>query len=108
VDRIRKPGEVMRLLYFGTADPRAYITHWRSMKPDELRNPYPSLYVVSVHRLNRLIHSEKASWSPRFQPIGTIGKTYLIYDFRPHSAQIGSGDNIDSGSQGLSSAPTLR
>ncbi|MEW6734988.1 MAG: phospholipid carrier-dependent glycosyltransferase [Acidobacteriota bacterium] len=84
LEHIRKPYEQVRLLYFGSADPNAYLTNWQDVEPDEIIRPRAQLYVVSVHALNRLSIGAPAgiNWFNRFRPLGSIGNTYLIYDFR--------------------------
>lgn len=86
IEPIRDPDNEVRLLYFGTAFPGAYLTLWKPMQEDELLHPAPAIYVVSLHRLHRLNESlgrpNGMDWFERFKPIGSVGNTYLIYDFR--------------------------
>lgn len=93
---LRTPGNPLRLLYFGTADPRAYLHEWRAMKPEEMRRPRPALYVVSLHRLNRLIHETGIDWLQVHQPVTTVGNTYLVFDFRDRDTSFTSGSRADT------------
>lgn len=75
-----------RLLYFGTASPRAYLERFAPMQAGELLHPLPAIYVVSSHRLSRLIEEVGrpvgVDWRQLYQPWGYIGNTYEIYDLR--------------------------
>ncbi len=82
LETLRDPNETVRLLYFGTADPRAYLRHFRAMRPEELLEPAQALYVVSVHRLHRVIHDTGVDWFSRYTPVARVGRTCLVYDFR--------------------------
>lgn len=87
---LRTPGDTVRLLYFGTAHPGAYLRGWERMKEDEILSPEPALYVVSLHRLNRLLEQlgrpNGMDWFVRFAPVATVGNTYYVYDFRRRAA----------------------
>lgn len=81
-----------RLLYFGTAMPGAYLERYAPMRPEELLHPLPAIYVVSSHRLNRLIEEVGrpvgVDWRQLYQPKGYVGNTYEIYDLRDVTAPL--------------------
>jgi len=86
VNRIRRPGETVALLYFGTGDPGAYLTDWQEMRPQEVLRPGAALYAVSLHRfhwmVDKLGRPNGMDWYELFRPSVIVGNTYFIYDFR--------------------------
>ncbi|MEE8161453.1 MAG: glycosyltransferase family 39 protein [Acidobacteriota bacterium] len=86
VDPLRDGEEEIGFLYFGTADPAAYLSGIRSMQFSEMVQPKPQIYVLSVHHLNRWnrVIKERTGldWFARFEPLTSVGNTYLVYDLR--------------------------
>ena len=86
VDRLRDGEEEIGFLYYGTADPAAYLIGSRSMQLSEMVQPKPQIYVLSVHRLNRWnwVIKERTGldWFDRFEPLTSVENTYLVYDLR--------------------------
>jgi len=75
----------LKLMYFGTAEPRAYGVGAEEMSREEIERPRPGYYAVSVHYLIRFrtlgIRTGKdLDWLRRYEPIGRAG--WSIYIFR--------------------------
>jgi hypothetical protein len=76
----------MRLLYFGSASPRAYgVEAERVAHARELLDPRPGTYAISAHmlvRLRRLVPQlgPDIDWLGRFEPVGRAGHSIYIYD----------------------------
>lgn len=83
---LESPAEPVRLLYFGTVEPREWLSGAERVTPDELIEPLPAVYVLSIQRLlrNRLQAGarEDQDWLRRFTPVAWIGNTYAVFDFR--------------------------
>jgi hypothetical protein len=73
------PGVPMRVFYFGTSAPGAYVRNTSVASPDEALRPQPALYAVSQHLRMRM---PKAAWPRRAEPSAVVGGVYAIYDLR--------------------------
>jgi len=76
----------LRLLYFGSASPRAYgVRAERVRDIRELLEPRPGTYAISVHqlvRLRRLVprFGPDIDWLRRFRPVGRAGYSIYVYE----------------------------
>jgi 4-amino-4-deoxy-L-arabinose transferase-like glycosyltransferase len=76
----------LRLLYFGTASPRAYGVEAEAVSSvTELIAPRPGTYAISAHWLVRLRHlaprlGPGVDWLRRFEPVGHAGYSIFVYD----------------------------
>ena len=87
VDSMRRPDEQVVLMYFGTANPSAYLRNWRDIdEANEILHPRPQLYALSLHLFNYALEQygrpSGVDWLRRFQPAAFVGNTYVVFDFR--------------------------
>lgn len=75
----RYPGEPVRILYFGSSPPQAYVDNAQVAAPDEIYAPRPALYAVSLHLLLR---APGRSWLREREPVTIVGGAYAFYDLR--------------------------
>jgi hypothetical protein len=75
----RFPGETIRLFYFGSSPPRAYIDHVELAEPSEYARPRPALYAMSLHLRARC---PKDAWPRTQRPSQVVGGAYAIFDLR--------------------------
>jgi 4-amino-4-deoxy-L-arabinose transferase-like glycosyltransferase len=75
----RFPGETIRIFYYGSSPPRAYIDHLGLADASELSDPLPAVYAMSLHLRAR---SPKAAWPRQRQPNEVVGGAYAIFDLR--------------------------
>lgn len=66
--------EPLKLAYFGTAIPEIYGVKSQPMSIDDVENPKPGTYAISVTEL------VFTGWLSKYKPIGRAG--YSIYIFR--------------------------
>jgi hypothetical protein len=76
------PAEVLRLFYFGSSPPAAYINRVRVALPEEARTPAPALYAVSLHAVARW---GDQAWFSKATPSDVVAGAYAIYDLRPRA-----------------------
>jgi len=75
----RFPRETIRIFYFGSSPPRAYVDHSAVPEPDEISKPRRALYAMSLHLRARC---PKAAWPRQQRPIAVVGGAYAIFDLR--------------------------
>jgi hypothetical protein len=73
------PGETLRIFYFGSSPPRAYLDHLEPADPSEYARPRPALYAMSLHLRARC---PKDAWPRKQQPSQVVGGAYAIFDLR--------------------------
>ncbi|MCG3175893.1 MAG: hypothetical protein MOGMAGMI_00830 [Candidatus Omnitrophica bacterium] len=66
----------IKLRYFGTADPTFYGLDFDELTPEELREPGPHVYAIS------LFYLEHASWTSRYRPDAMVDGCIFVYDLR--------------------------
>jgi hypothetical protein len=75
----RFPKETIRIFYFGSSPPGAYVDHIEPAMDDEYGKPRRALYAMSLHERLR---SPKAAWPRQQEPIAVVGGAYAIFDLR--------------------------
>ena len=83
----RPEDEVVRLAYFGSADPLAYGLRSEPFDRRDIRNPRPGVYAISAHwlvwfRKSQLNEADPHDWLTRYSPIATAGYSIYIYEFQ--------------------------
>jgi hypothetical protein len=73
------PGETIRLFYFGSSPPRAYLDHVELAEASEYAKPRPALYAMSLHLRARC---PKDAWPRTQRPSQVVGGAYAIFDLR--------------------------
>ena len=69
----------LRIFYFGSSPPGAYVRGAQVAAPTELLQPQPALYAVSLHVLAR---APDASWVRRAAPREIVAGSYALFDLR--------------------------
>ena len=75
----RFPGETIRIFYFGSSPPRAYLDHVELAEAGEYSKPRPALYAMSLHLRARC---PKDAWPRTQRPSEVVGGAYAIFDLR--------------------------
>lgn len=75
----RYPGSPVRIFYFGSSPPEAYVPDATLAEPNELLAPKRALYAVSLHLLVRM---PQRAWPRLLAPLATPGGSYAIFDLR--------------------------
>jgi len=60
--------------YFGSADPRRYITHFEPLPPNT-----PVHGWVAISEMTLALNSDEFAWLGAYQPVGQIGKSIRLY-----------------------------
>ena len=84
----QRPGETLRLFYFGSADPSAYGVHAEPYDVADVEKPRPGLYAISAHYLAwfrklEALEGADSDWLDKYAPIDRIGQSLYIYRFGP-------------------------
>ena len=84
----QRPGETLRLFYFGSADPSAYGVHAEPFDVADVEKPRPGLYAISAHYLAwfrklEALEGADSDWLDKYAPIDRIGQSLYIYRFGP-------------------------
>ena len=74
----RYAGAPLRLFYFGSSPPEAYVRA-QTAHPVELLKPQAALYAVSLHILAR---APRDSWVHQSAPREVVAGSYVIFDLR--------------------------
>lgn len=75
----RYPDAALRIRYFGSSPPAAYVQRAQEAAREELLQPQPAVYAISLHLLPR---APPNSWVHRAKPTEVVGGSYAIYDLR--------------------------
>lgn len=75
----RYPDQALRLFYFGSSPPAAYVPSALIAQPLELLQPMAAVYVVSAHLFARV---PEASWLHKRAPDEIVAGSYAVYDLR--------------------------
>lgn len=71
------PGRPLRLFYFGSSQPEAYVPQVSVASPLELLQPQGTLYGVSLHTLVRMPDD---AWTRKLQPVAVVAGAYAVFD----------------------------
>jgi 4-amino-4-deoxy-L-arabinose transferase-like glycosyltransferase len=71
------PGRALRLFYFGSSRPEAYVPRVSVASPLELLQPQGTLYAVSLHLL---VRTPDDAWTRKLQPVAVVAGAYAVYD----------------------------
>jgi 4-amino-4-deoxy-L-arabinose transferase-like glycosyltransferase len=75
----RYPNQALRIFYFGSSPPEAYVPGAISATPDEIVHPAAALYAVSLHLL---VRAPRESWVRKLTPAAVVAGSYALYDLR--------------------------
>lgn len=69
----------VKLLYFGTAEPKYYEINYKTLSKEEFKKPKSDIYAISGRWLDAV------EWTSEVKPAAKIGYSIFIYDFRKKS-----------------------
>ena len=75
----RFPNQTIRIFYFGSSPPRAYVDHIELAESSEIAKPLRAIYAMSLHQR---VRSPKAAWPRQLEPGAIVGGAYAIFDLR--------------------------
>jgi hypothetical protein len=84
----QRPGETLRLFYFGSAEPSAWGVVSEPFDVADVEAPRPGLYAISAHYLAwfrklEALEGADSDWLEKYEPIDRVGESIYIYRIGP-------------------------
>jgi 4-amino-4-deoxy-L-arabinose transferase-like glycosyltransferase len=73
------PNQTLRIFYYGSSPPRAYVDHIELAQSGEIAKPLRAIYAMSLHHR---VRSPKQAWPRQLEPSAVVGGAYAIFDLR--------------------------